>query len=254
MIMGSTIMVGSLEIPEQLPGLIDTGLAGTGTAWPAIEGLDRALGLVPPPGEADDQPSQTNPEVLPPATALGRVMIDPLGNSLAIIVLIGLVLSTAYVGLRFTTPSAQPFALRHPWLVPLLCLTGIGVAAYMTYVETSGSAAVCGPIGDCNAVQTSPYAFLFGVIPVGGLGLFGFAAMLVSWFIGQQTKPRIAQWGYAALFGMAFLGTLFSIYLTFLEPFVIGATCAWCLASAIVIALLMLLSRPLANRPRPAAQ
>ena len=37
-------------------------------------------------------------------------------------------------------------------------------------------------------------------------------------------------------------GTLFSIYLTFLEPFVIGATCAWCLASAVILTLLMWLS------------
>jgi len=34
---------------------------------------------------------------------------------------------------------------------------------------------------------------------------------------------------------LALGGTLFSIYLTFLEPFVIGATCAWCLASAILM-------------------
>jgi hypothetical protein len=35
-----------------------------------------------------------------------------------------------------------------------------------------------------------------------------------------------------ALLGMTTFGTLFSIYLTFLEPLVIGATCAWCLSSA----------------------
>ena len=34
------------------------------------------------------------------------------------------------------------------------------------------------------------------------------------------------------------LGTLFSIYLTFLEPFVIGATCAWCITSALVMTLI----------------
>jgi uncharacterized membrane protein len=44
------------------------------------------------------------------------------------------------------------------------------------------------------------------------------------------------------MFGMAAFGTLFSIYLTFLEPFVIGATCAWCLTSAILITILMLLA------------
>jgi uncharacterized membrane protein len=41
---------------------------------------------------------------------------------------------------------------------------------------------------------------------------------------------------------MTVAGTMFSIYLTFLEPFVIGATCAWCLTSAVLMTLLMLFS------------
>ena len=41
---------------------------------------------------------------------------------------------------------------------------------------------------------------------------------------------------------MAWFGVLFSIYLTFLEPFVIGATCAWCITSAIVMTLIFWVS------------
>jgi uncharacterized membrane protein len=41
---------------------------------------------------------------------------------------------------------------------------------------------------------------------------------------------------------MTSAGILFSIYLTFLEPFVIGATCAWCITSAVIMTLLFLLS------------
>jgi uncharacterized membrane protein len=41
------------------------------------------------------------------------------------------------------------------------------------------------------------------------------------------------------MWGMALFGVIFSIYLTFLEPFVIGATCIWCISSAIVISLLL---------------
>ena len=35
---------------------------------------------------------------------------------------------------------------------------------------------------------------------------------------------------------------LFSLYLTYLEPFVIRAVCIWCLTSAVIITLLLLLS------------
>jgi uncharacterized membrane protein len=46
--------------------------------------------------------------------------------------------------------------------------------------------------------------------------------------------------------GMAILAVAFSVYLTFLEPFVIKAVCIWCLTSAVVITLVMLLSMPAA--------
>jgi uncharacterized membrane protein len=55
---------------------------------------------------------------------------------------------------------------------------------------------------------------------------------------------------------MALGGTVFSIYLTALEPFVIGATCAWCLTSAAAISLVYWLSVPpaaAASRRRPIA-
>jgi uncharacterized membrane protein len=53
------------------------------------------------------------------------------------------------------------------------------------------------------------------------------------------------------MFILAFVGTLFSIYLTLLEPFVIGATCAWCLTSAALMTALMLLSSGSAGKALP---
>jgi hypothetical protein len=50
------------------------------------------------------------------------------------------------------------------------------------------------------------------------------------------------------MWGMAFFGVLFSIYLTFLEPFVIGATCMWCISSAILITLIFIAATGPAKR------
>jgi uncharacterized membrane protein len=44
------------------------------------------------------------------------------------------------------------------------------------------------------------------------------------------------------LLGMTVFGVLFSLYLTFLEPFVIKAVCMWCITSAVIMTLLLLLS------------
>jgi uncharacterized membrane protein len=118
----------------------------------------------------------------------------------------------------------------------------MGIAGYLAYVETRQVEAVCGPVGDCNTVQQSEYARLFGILPIGVLGLIGYAAILGSWLVAYFTTGRLAKLAPLANLVMTVVGTLFSIYLTFLEPFVIGATCAWCLTSAVLMTVLMLLS------------
>jgi uncharacterized membrane protein len=118
----------------------------------------------------------------------------------------------------------------------------MGVAIYLSYVEMTGDLAMCGPVGDCNAVQQSPYAKLFGFLPVGLVGLLGYLAILVAWLVGRLRSERLADNAAIALLGMTAFGTLFMVGLTFLEPFVIGATCLWCLSSAVIITCLLWLS------------
>ncbi len=126
------------------------------------------------------------------------------------------------------------------WIVPLLCVLGMGVAAYLSFVEVTGQEAVCGPVGDCNAVQQSPFARLFGVLPVGVLGVIGYAAILVTWAISRSGAGAVGRRALQLQWVMAFVATAFSVYLTFLEPFVIGATCMWCISSAVIVGLLLL--------------
>jgi uncharacterized membrane protein len=127
-------------------------------------------------------------------------------------------------------------------LIPILSVVGLGVAFYLTFIETTNAKAVCGPVGDCNAVQSSPFAKLFGVLPVGVLGALGYVAILVAWFYGRGGRGQPAQLAPVAMFGMALFGVLFSIYLTYLELFLIHAVCIWCLTSAVVMALVLTLS------------
>ena len=44
------------------------------------------------------------------------------------------------------------------------------------------------------------------------------------------------------MFAFAFFGVLFSIYLTYLELAIIRAICIWCLTSAVIMAVLLLLT------------
>lgn len=271
---GETELVGSLEIPELLPGLIDEALEQGGVAWPDIPGLEEAIeALVPlqelePTAEASGDGTPTaagNPTEAAPTgepsptqgvdftadnlTVRQKFQLDPVGNSLSIGVLIGMIASLAVMAVRWRDQKKTKKRLKLHWVVPLLALVGLGVAGYLAFVESTGAEAVCGPVGDCITVQQSEYAFLFGVVSVGLLGMLSYIAILSAWLIDRWGSEQLADLAQVAIFLMAFVGTLFSIYLTFLEPFVIGATCAWCLTSAVVITALMLIS---ANSARDA--
>jgi len=160
---------------------------------------------------------------------------DPVGNSFSVVVLAVMVFSLGAVWWFARVPGGSD---RPGWLVPIVAVIGAGVAIYLTYVESSGARAVCGPVGDCNTVQSSEYATLFGAVPVGVLGLAGYAAILAFWVVSRM-RSGAADWAALGLLGMAIVGTVFSIYLTFLEPFVIGATCLWCLSSVLAMTLLL---------------
>jgi uncharacterized membrane protein len=128
------------------------------------------------------------------------------------------------------------------FLVPSLCLVGLGIAGYLTFVEARQATAICGPVGDCNAVQSSPYAKLFGVLPVGILGLLGYLAILTAWVIGRFGKGGLSDLASVAMFGFSLFGVLFSIYLTYLELAIILAICMWCLTSAVLMTVLLFLT------------
>ena len=169
---------------------------------------------------------------------LSKFMLDPLANTIAVIVLAGMIFSVISVGILYIK-GASPRFKWPKWVVPVLAVIGLCVALYLTYVETAKVEAVCGPVGDCNSVQQSPYAYLFGVIPVGVFGAMGYLGILVAWLIQRFGPDRFQKFAVFAIWGMSWFGVLYSIYLTFLEPFVIGATCVWCITSAILITLLL---------------
>jgi uncharacterized membrane protein len=116
----------------------------------------------------------------------------------------------------------------------VLAVVGLGVAAYLTYVHYDGIKPVCGLGGDCEKVQTSEWADLAGV-PVALLGLVGYGSILVTLFSDREE----------ALFAGALLSLVgfgFSAYLTYRELFSIDAICPWCVASAVIMTLLAIVT------------
>jgi uncharacterized membrane protein len=100
-----------------------------------------------------------------------------------------------------------------------LALLGALISGYLAYVKWSGTSAVCGPIGECNSVQDSPAARIAGITPVAWLGMMGYAAILVAWAHVRGIGGRTGDLAAVAARAMTSLGRLFSICLTYLEPF-----------------------------------
>ncbi|MBT8396559.1 MAG: vitamin K epoxide reductase family protein, partial [Gemmatimonadetes bacterium] len=224
--------------PEPETGGDGSGGAEAPAAREPAEALDRAernVGVVGLEEAAEELESMT---------MWDRFNLDRTGNSLSVLVLALMVVSLALRGYPPRVKGGEwPL-----WITPALILAGAGVAAYLSFVEVTQTQAVCGPVGDCNTVNQSEYATLFGVLPVGLLGLIGYGVILVSWVLRHSSSAKVSRLATLSLWGAVLFGTLFSVYLTFLEPFVIGATCAWCLTSAVVLTLLLWATSPLASR------
>jgi uncharacterized membrane protein len=138
-----------------------------------------------------------------------------------------------------TTVSSTPARLgtgdrRLRIAIGLICLIGIGIAGYLTYVHYAGLKVVCLSSGGCETVQASSYAKLDG-IPVAVLGLAGYITILFTLAVRSDL-------GRSAGFGVALIGFLFSMYLTYRELFTIKAICQWCVGSATLMTILVVLT------------
>lgn len=134
------------------------------------------------------------------------------------------------------------------WSIPLLVIGGLAISGYFIFTELTNSAVICGPSPGCIDVQNSRYAKLFGDISMGEFGFLGYALILLGWLVQQYGPISLNKTSSLGIWGVCIFGVLFSIYLTFLEPFVIGATCMWCIMSAIFMMLLLLNSTPSAQQ------
>ena len=287
LIVGDLVLVGSLEIPELFPTIIEDGLASGGIPWPDMPELMEFL----PESSASDVPDEAieQPAAVATAVPLQETAVatepnsallsleeveaidseqsvdaaietppaDPVGFALGCTVLLGLVTGLGY-GLWYRGKK-RPFALRRQaqaepnknltmWVLGLVAL-GLIVAGYLAYVETAQVTAVCGPIGECNIVQSSPYARLFG-IPVAIFGVLSYLAIGVLWVLRPRLDKTLAWLAGNGLLALTLFGTIFSIYLTALELLVIHAICAWCLSSAVItLCLYLMIVRWLPQRP-----
>ncbi len=123
----------------------------------------------------------------------------------------------------------------------LLVLIGLLIAGYLSYLKLAAAPAACVEAGpfDCNVVLNSQYSELVG-IPIAYLGFAVYALIgLVLLFEGKQAF--LTQYGSLLIFGIGLFAWLFSMWLVYVQFFLLEALCPWCLSHETNFTLLFLI-------------
>jgi uncharacterized membrane protein len=126
----------------------------------------------------------------------------------------------------------------------LIAIAGLAEATYLTVSHLAGETVVCGGSGSCMEVLGSKYARI-GNIPLAGFGALAYYAAF--------SCATFAAFGYARarfLFALVVCGMfLVTLWLLFVQAFLLHAFCKYCLFSAAMIFLLagIAVARPVSD-------
>lgn len=126
------------------------------------------------------------------------------------------------------------------WPSVVLAALGFVDAAYLTWIKLTGGAVACSNVGDCEVVNNSRFAVIGGV-PIALLGAGTYLLILVLLGL-ERSNPAAGETTRMAVFGFSLVGTLYSAYLTYVELAILKAICPYCVASSIILTLLLALS------------
>lgn len=115
----------------------------------------------------------------------------------------------------------------------VIAVLGLADAVYLTVLHLAGETASCGGSASCSQVLASDYSH-FGRVPLAGLGALAYFAAF--------TFATFAAFGYpkARRFLVATVGLMFAVtlWLIYLQAFVLHNFCRYCLFSAALTFLL----------------
>jgi uncharacterized membrane protein len=126
-------------------------------------------------------------------------------------------------------------------LAALVALVGLFVASYLSLYKLGYIGTLVCRVGSCETVQTSRWATLLGV-PVAVWGVLFYLAVLGVALAGLSASLADSRRVSELLVAMTGVGVLFSLWLTWLELFVIHAICLYCVTSAVLVAILLVIS------------
>ena len=133
-------------------------------------------------------------------------------------------------------------------IAAVVSLVGLADSIYLTVEHVSGRSVQCTIVSGCSEVLSSPYATVRGV-PLAAIGTLAYFTVF--------SLATLAAFGYRGtgklltfVIGAMFLTTLWLLYL---QAFVIRHFCQFCLLSALVTTVLTVLALAALRQKEPAA-
>jgi uncharacterized membrane protein len=125
-------------------------------------------------------------------------------------------------------------------MAAILVLASLGFidATYLTVSHYVGADLYCGTSGGCNTVTNSEYSVMFGVY----MGVYGMLYYLSLLFLGILYLDIKNKNILKLLILVPFFGFLFSCWLVYLQLYVINAICIYCMLSAGISVLLLIIN------------
>jgi uncharacterized membrane protein len=141
------------------------------------------------------------------------------------------------------TLSTQPQRRMNLRTISFICIViGLVVTTYLSYLKAFDTTAVCVESGafNCEIVLNSAYSRLAG-IPIAYLGLLVYI-LLGLMLVFEPRVPFLRDYGVMLIFGLTLFAWMFSMYLVYLQFFVLRALCPWCLTHEANITVFFVLS------------
>ena len=147
-------------------------------------------------------------------------------------------------------PPSEKIRRWVPWVLLVLGFLGFTDAAYLTAKHYQGEPPTCVFFSGCDVVTTSEYAVI-GFVPVALLGaLFYLSIFLLALGYLDRRNPKLLQF----VFYLSIPALAFTAWLIYLQLFVIGSICIYCMFSALSSTSVFVSSLPRVRSMRPAEQ
>ena len=132
----------------------------------------------------------------------------------------------------------------HRWsrtVMGAIAAIGVVETAYLTIAKLTTGSVIC-PTSGCDKVLNSPYATVFGTVPLSLLGCLAYLSIAILALAPKAVNPntnkglhsQLENKTWPALFIITAAMVIFSSYLMYLMAFEIKELCIYCISSAVL--------------------